>query len=81
VAPGQARSLVDDAPVARTGGEALNQRPPPRGPDSPCIGTCRIEPVSGWCEGCKRTLGEIADWPMLKPHEKHAILRQLAARH
>ncbi|MGA1318970.1 MAG: DUF1289 domain-containing protein, partial [Rubrivivax sp.] len=27
---------------------------------SPCINVCRIEPASGWCEGCARTLEEIA---------------------
>lgn len=51
-----------------------------RGPDSPCDGTCRIDQVTGWCLGCKRTLNEIADWPMLRPPEKHAILRQLKER-
>jgi uncharacterized protein len=51
-----------------------------RDPPSPCDSTCRIDPASGWCLGCKRTLGEIADWPMLKPAEKRAILAQLPAR-
>jgi predicted Fe-S protein YdhL (DUF1289 family) len=51
-----------------------------RGPDSPCDGTCRIDQATGWCLGCKRTLNEIADWPILRPPEKHAILRQLKDR-
>ena len=29
---------------------------------SPCTDVCRIDPVSGWCEGCLRTLDEIAAW-------------------
>ena len=49
-------------------------------PPSPCTGVCRIDWTSGLCEGCKRTLGEIADWPMLKPAEKRAVLAQLPAR-
>lgn len=49
-------------------------------PPSPCDGTCRIDPVSQWCLGCKRTLNEIADWPILKPREKRAILNQLPLR-
>lgn len=49
-------------------------------PPSPCDGTCRIDPVTQWCLGCKRTLAEIADWPMLRPQEKRAILNQLGQR-
>jgi predicted Fe-S protein YdhL (DUF1289 family) len=36
--------------------------------------------VTGWCQGCKRTLGEIADWPMLSNAEKRAVLRRLEER-
>ncbi len=49
-------------------------------PPSPCTGVCRIDWPSGFCEGCKRTLNEIADWPMLKPAEKRAVLAKLPAR-
>jgi predicted Fe-S protein YdhL (DUF1289 family) len=57
-------------------------------PPSPCTGVCRIEARSdqngrqleGWCEGCRRTLSEIADWPMLTPREKAAVLAQLEKR-
>jgi len=51
-----------------------------REPPSPCIGLCRIEPANGRCSGCLRTLGEIADWPMLDPGEKRELLARLAAR-
>lgn len=54
----------------------MNLRQPP----SPCIGICRIEPDSGLCEGCLRTLGEIADWPMLSVREKDALLWRLRER-
>jgi uncharacterized protein len=49
-------------------------------PPSPCTGVCRIDWNSGQCEGCKRTLNEIADWPMLRPAEKRAVLAKLAGR-
>ena len=49
-------------------------------PASPCDGTCRIEPASGWCLGCNRTLAEIADWPMLSNREKRAVLAVLERR-
>jgi len=51
-------------------------RPPP----SPCTGVCRIDVTTGWCLGCRRTLGEIADWGMLDAAGKHAVLAGLAAR-
>ncbi|MEZ5744740.1 MAG: DUF1289 domain-containing protein [Sphingomonadaceae bacterium] len=51
-----------------------------RDPPSPCIGTCRIEPGTGLCAGCKRTLSEIADWPMAGRREKREILKRVAAR-
>ncbi|MDE8653811.1 DUF1289 domain-containing protein [Novosphingobium sp. H3SJ31-1] len=43
---------------------------------SPCTGVCRIDEATGWCRGCRRTLKEIADWPMLAPREKRAVLRR-----
>ncbi|HAH11902.1 MAG TPA: DUF1289 domain-containing protein, partial [Alphaproteobacteria bacterium] len=30
--------------------------------ESPCIRVCTIEPVSGYCRGCGRTMPEIAQW-------------------
>jgi predicted Fe-S protein YdhL (DUF1289 family) len=53
---------------------------PMRTPPSPCIGTCRIEPATGWCNGCLRTLDEIADWPILSVREKDALLLRLKER-
>lgn len=49
-------------------------------PPSPCNSICRIEPATGWCQGCWRTLEEIADWPMLTVREKDALLLRLADR-
>ncbi|PLK27029.1 DUF1289 domain-containing protein [Novosphingobium sp. TH158] len=49
-------------------------------PPSPCISICRIDRTTGWCEGCKRTLDEIADWPMLSATQKRAVISQLAGR-
>jgi predicted Fe-S protein YdhL (DUF1289 family) len=51
-----------------------------RHPPSPCIGVCRIEQPSGQCRGCRRTLAEIADWPMLGAREKRDLLKRLEAR-
>lgn len=47
---------------------------------SPCIDICRIDPVSGWCEGCLRTLDEIAEWSGLDDLARQAVWERLPAR-
>lgn len=47
---------------------------------SPCIGTCRMDQRSGLCEGCLRTLDEIAAWGQASDPHKLAILAQVAKR-
>ena len=51
-----------------------------REPPSPCTKVCRIDPATGWCLGCRRTLEEIADWAMLSAKGKTAVLAKLEAR-
>ena len=51
-----------------------------REPHSPCTKVCRIDPATGWCLGCRRTLEEIADWAMLSAKGKAAVLAKLEAR-
>ncbi len=47
---------------------------------SPCTSVCRMNPASGLCEGCLRTLDEIAAWARMEEHEKQAVWRLLAQR-
>ena len=47
---------------------------------SPCIGVCRIDPGSGYCEGCLRSLEEIAAWGGADQKTKRAILERLRRR-
>jgi predicted Fe-S protein YdhL (DUF1289 family) len=47
---------------------------------SPCIGVCRLDPGSGLCTGCMRTLDEIAAWPAAGEAERLAIVQRLRAR-
>ena len=47
---------------------------------SPCIMVCRMNPGTGMCEGCYRTLDEIAVWSLMDDDEKRAVLAQLPAR-
>ena len=49
-------------------------------PESPCINLCVIEPDTGWCKGCARTLDEIARWSSLSEEERTRIMSALAAR-
>jgi len=47
---------------------------------SPCISVCRIDPASGWCEGCLRTIDEIAHWSLYDDEEKLAVWGELKHR-
>jgi predicted Fe-S protein YdhL (DUF1289 family) len=49
-------------------------------PVSPCIGICIIDPASGFCRGCARTLLEIAGWFDYPAEEKRRIIEALARR-
>jgi predicted Fe-S protein YdhL (DUF1289 family) len=50
------------------------------GVPSPCIDVCRMDPATGWCLGCRRTIDEIAAWSRLGDAERLAVWRQLDAR-
>ena len=47
---------------------------------SPCVSICRMDPRTALCEGCLRTIDEIARWSSLSDEGKRAILAQLPAR-
>lgn len=47
---------------------------------SPCISVCRMDAVTGFCEGCFRTLDEVAGWGLASDEEKLAVWRQLVER-
>jgi predicted Fe-S protein YdhL (DUF1289 family) len=49
-------------------------------PISPCVGVCIIDPASGYCLGCARTIPEIAGWLDFTPEEKRRLLDTLAER-
>jgi predicted Fe-S protein YdhL (DUF1289 family) len=58
------------SPDTRSGGDV----------PSPCNNVCRMNPGTGLCEGCLRTLGEIAGWSAMSEPEKRAVLARLPAR-
>jgi uncharacterized protein len=47
---------------------------------SPCVNVCRMDAGTGWCDGCQRTLDEIAAWGTLDDAGRLAVWRQLAQR-
>jgi hypothetical protein len=46
---------------------------------SPCINICRLG-ANGLCVGCRRTLGEIAEWSGATNARRLEILRQVKLR-
>ena len=57
----------------------MNPQPPSSVP-SPCVGVCRMHGLTGWCEGCLRTIDEIAMWSQMSDGEKQAVWKQLPRR-
>jgi quercetin 2,3-dioxygenase len=49
-------------------------------PAAPCINICVLDPASGYCRGCWRTLDEITQWPTTSAEAKRRILSRLDAR-
>jgi predicted Fe-S protein YdhL (DUF1289 family) len=47
---------------------------------SPCVKLCAIDPDTGLCIGCGRTLAEIGNWTRYGDAERHAIIDALDAR-
>lgn len=47
---------------------------------SPCISICRMDETTGWCEGCLRSIDEIAAWSVLNDADKRAVLIELSRR-
>ena len=62
------------SPIERPSGSGTATVP------SPCISVCRIDPATGWCEGCYRTIDEIARWGLLGDEAKSAVWAELARR-
>jgi predicted Fe-S protein YdhL (DUF1289 family) len=71
VLPGSAAALLLE--------RALELPSSPQAP-SPCISVCRMDAATGWCEGCFRTLDEIAAWGMASDAERRALWTQLVRR-
>ena len=47
---------------------------------SPCTSVCRMDARTGWCEGCLRTLDEIAGWSTFADTDKRTVWLLLEQR-
>ena len=47
---------------------------------SPCVKVCVMDAEQSYCEGCLRTLGEIARWSDMDDSERAAIMALLPVR-
>ena len=48
--------------------------------ESPCNKVCTLDPVSGLCIGCGRSLDEIARWAQMSDAERARVMAELGAR-
>ena len=70
------RAPPGEGPAMREAGDAARAVPVL----SPCTNVCRMDARSGWCEGCWRTIDEIAAWAALDDAARRAVLARIAAR-
>jgi predicted Fe-S protein YdhL (DUF1289 family) len=47
---------------------------------SPCIGVCSMDDITGFCQGCYRTMDEIQNWWDLDAQQKSTIVQEAGAR-
>jgi uncharacterized protein len=47
---------------------------------TPCIRVCILDPETGLCEGCGRTLDEVERWGAMSEAERKRIMAELDSR-
>ena len=50
------------------------------GVPSPCISICKMDADTGWCQGCFRTLEEIAQWSQAADADKLRVWERIESR-
>ncbi|TGL51603.1 DUF1289 domain-containing protein [Leptospira kemamanensis] len=48
--------------------------------NSPCTKVCMMDPESGLCAGCFRTIEEIGNWSRMTEEEKKKVWEELPLR-
>ena len=54
--------------------------PVPQPITSPCINVCQMNPTTGWCVGCLRSIDEITAWGRLNESQRLVIWADLPRR-
>lgn len=52
----------------------------PRRIETPCDGNCVIDPETGYCEGCFRTMTEITKWTGYSSEKRREVMDELDNR-
>ena len=60
--------------------DSVDSRPDQDYSASPCINVCVMNAASGLCDGCLRTLDEIAAWSCASDEQKRSIWQRIAQR-
>ena len=47
---------------------------------SPCIGVCSMDDLSGFCQGCYRTMEEIQNWWEMDKHQQKEVVHKATQR-
>lgn len=47
---------------------------------SPCINICQMNPKTGWCDGCFRTIDEIVQWSTASEPYKKTVWVEIKRR-
>ena len=48
--------------------------------ESPCVKVCVVDPRTGLCLGCHRTVEEIAGWSAMTREARRAVMAELPKR-
>jgi uncharacterized protein len=48
--------------------------------ETPCTRVCTLDPASGLCLGCGRSLAEIMRWTQMSDAERACLMAELARR-
>lgn len=68
---GDAQTLAERAVAVRGAADAV---------PSPCTSVCRMDKLSGFCEGCLRTIPEIAGWSKMEDETRRHVWRAIELR-
>ncbi len=47
---------------------------------SPCVAVCTLNPANDFCDGCQRTIAEIAGWSAFSNDEKRQVWERIGQR-